>query len=171
MKKILNIIFLSCFTISSYANQLTTVPKVDLKKYSGKWYEIASLPNWFQRGCRCTSATYGIQEGYISVLNQCRRGDNNKLSSAHGKAWAVPNSNNSKLKVQFFWPFKGDYWILYLTPGYQQVIVGTPNYKYLWILSRSKKIDKKLYSKLVNIAKTKGFDVRRLVKTSQECDS
>lgn len=146
-----------------------TVSHVNLKQYMGKWYEIASYPTFFQRGCQCTSANYKLIENKVSILNQCYKKKNYKLSSAKGKAWAVPGSNNSKLKVQFFWPFKGDYWIMYLSPGYKQVIVGSPNRKYLWILSRSRHIKASLYNSLTKIVQKKGFDSSQLVKTKQSC--
>ena len=147
----------------------TTVSQVNLKQYMGKWYEISSYPTFFQRGCQCTSANYTLINNNVQILNQCYKGENYKLSRAKGKAWAVPGSNNSKLKVQFFWPFTGDYWILYLSPKYQQVIVGSPNRKYLWILARDRHIKASLYNKLTRIAQSKGFDTRRLVKTRQSC--
>ncbi len=147
-----------------------TVSHVNLSQYMGKWYEISSYPTFFQRGCQCTSANYKLIGNKVAILNQCYKGKKYKLSSAKGKAWAVPGSNNSKLKVQFFWPFKGDYWILYLSPGYKQVIVGSPSRKYLWILARSRHIKTSLYNKLTKIAQNKGFDTSQLVKTKQSCN-
>jgi apolipoprotein D and lipocalin family protein len=102
------------------------------------------------------------------VLNQCYRGNPLKLSAAHGKAWPV-NSANTKLKVQFFWPFRGDYWILYIDPAYKTVLVGSPKYNYLWILSRTPTISDEAYQKIVNIAASRGYDIHKLVKTKQGC--
>ena len=147
----------------------TTVKHVDLPRYMGRWYEIASFPNWFQRHCNCTRATYKLIAGKVHVLNECYKGKSLEYSKATGTAWSVIDKSNAKLKVQFFWPFRGDYWILYLTPGYQEVIIGSPNRKYLWILARHRHIDKMLYKKLVGIAKQKGFDVAKLVMTKQNC--
>lgn len=148
----------------------TTVKNVNIKKYLGKWYEIASFPNRFQRGCRCTSAQYGlIKNNRLSVLNRCIKYQNTHYSDAKGVAWA-PNPNNfSKLKVRFFWPFSGDYWILYLDKHYGYVLVGSPNREYLWILARHKTLALKTYKKLVTIAKQKGYDVKKLKKTLQNC--
>ncbi len=153
---------------------LPTVDSVDLKKYSGSWYEIASIPNSFQRGCYCTKATYGFVENadYISVLNQCRKNsETGNISQAHGKAFIVPHSGNAKLKVQFFWPFLGDYWIIAIDSNaqqkYQYAMVGQPNRDYLWILSRKPTLSKHIYDKLLAIAQQKKFDITRLKSTFQ----
>ncbi len=146
---------------------LEVVPHVELEKYLGKWYEIAHLPAKFQEGCDETTATYTLlKDGSIFVLNQSIK--NGKVKQAKGKAKVVDNTSNAKLKVTFFWPFYGDYWILKLGDNYDYSIVGTPNRKYLWILSRTPQMDDKLYSKLIEYAKSKGFDVNKLIKTFQK---
>lgn len=144
-----------------------TAAAVDLTRYMGKWYEIASFPNFFQRGCVCTTAQYTLEGNKVQVLNQCYK--DKKLTSAKGIAWAMPGTNNSKLKVQFFWPFRGDYWILYLSSDYSAAIVGSPKRQYLWILARKPQITNQLYQKLIKIAQSKGFDTSKLVKTEQTC--
>jgi apolipoprotein D and lipocalin family protein len=129
-------------------NTLEVVPHVELKKYLGKWYEIAHLPARFQEGCTDTTATYTLSEdGSISVLNECRR--RGKVKQAKGKAIVVDKNSGAKLKVTFFWPFYGDYWIINLGQAYDYAVVGTPNRKYLWILSRTPQMDDKLFSQLV----------------------
>ena len=147
---------------------VTTVKSVNLNRYLGTWYEIASFPNRFQRDCRCTSATYDIQGRHIGIVNRCYKGRNLVLDEAKGKAWPV-DQTNSKLKVQFFWPFTGNYWIIALSPTYRWVLVGSPDRDYLWVLSRSRVMSKKRYRAIVRMAKQQGFDVTRLVKTIQRC--
>ena len=138
--KVQHIIPLFFMTTISMAQQLKTVPNVDLKKYSGTWYEIASFPQRFQKGCECTTAAYTpTDRGYLIVENRCKR--NGKTSTIKGKAFVDLNSGNSKLKVQFFWPFKGKYWIIDLADDYSYAVVSHPNKKYLWILSRKPKLD------------------------------
>jgi len=144
---------------------LNTVHHVDLKKYAGIWYEIARLPNSFEKKCQCVEANYTIENGYIGVTNTCLK--NKKYQSVQGKAWPVKDSNQSKLKVQFFWPFKGNYWIIYLDEYYQYAIVGEPRRKYLWILARQRTISEDKLKKLISIAKQANFDVKKLIKTEQ----
>lgn len=145
-----------------------TASRVDLKKYVGTWYEIALIPNRFEKGCSCTKATYTLMNDYIKVENSCYKKAKHKYEVVTGKAWAV-DASNSKLKVQFFWPFTGDYWILYVDQDYKYALVGVPSRKYLWILARKINISEKEYINLVSIAKQQGFETKRLVKTLHNC--
>jgi apolipoprotein D and lipocalin family protein len=149
-------------------NVPTVVPSVDLARYAGKWYEIASYPVSFQKGCACISAEYTLTDkGYVKVYNSCLKGG--KLSSITGKAFAVKGSNNAKLKVQFFWPFRAPYWIIGLADDYSWAIVSGPSRKYLWILCRTRQMDSKLYDQLLERLRKDGFDLERLKKGSQDC--
>jgi len=144
---------------------LEVVPRVELEKYLGKWYEIAHLPARFQEGCSDTTATYTLsKDGSISVLNECMK--NGKVKKAKGKAKVVDKSSGAKLKVTFFRPFYGDYWIIKLGNDYDYAVVGTPNRKYLWILSRTPQMDDNLFSQLIEFVKSKGFNVENLIRTS-----
>jgi apolipoprotein D and lipocalin family protein len=148
------------------AQDLEVVTKVDLEKYLGKWYEVARLPFKFEDDCTDITATYGLNnDGSVSVLNECLK-KNGELKQSKGMAKIVDKATGAKLKVTFFWPFYGDYWIINLGKNYDYSVVGAPNRKYLWILSRAKRMDEGLYSELVEFVKSKGFDVGRLIKTS-----
>lgn len=149
---------------------LATVDSVDLQRYLGTWYEIASFPQSFQKGCHCTTAEYSIEKDYVRVVNTCRKDSaDGKISQARGKAFVVKGSNNAKLRVQFFWPFRGDYWIIDLAADYSFAVVGDPSRKYLWILSRTPQMDEGLYQEIVLRSAEKGFDVGKLVRTDQTC--
>lgn len=157
------------FFTQSNAQTLQTVPNVDLNKYSGKWYEIATFPQRFQKGCNCTTAEYTMTDkGYVIVENRCNKASiTGKQSYIKGKAFVVENSGNAKLKVQFFWPFKAKYWIIDLADDYSYAVVSHPNRKYLWILSRTSKMDKEIYEKLISSLKEKKFDINKLQRTTQ----
>jgi len=146
---------------------LQTVPNVDLKKYSGKWYEIASYPQRFQKGCNCTTAEYTLTDkDYVIVENRCNKDSvSGKQSYIKGKAFIEKNTGNAKLKVQFFWPFKGKYWIIDLADDYSYAVVSHPNRNYLWILSREPKMNEGVYSQIISRLKEKGFDLSRIQKT------
>lgn len=161
----------ACTSYSSVADPAGhTVPSVDLERYMGKWYEIASFPNWFQKGCFCSAAEYSPKEGYVEVRNSCRKGSPTGAEDmAVGKAHPVPGSGNARLKVQFQWPFKGDYWIIALDEHYQYAMIGHPKRKYLWILSRTQRMDDATFERLKDVARSKGYDVDRLRRTDQSC--
>jgi apolipoprotein D and lipocalin family protein len=156
-------------TTSIQAQTLPTVAQVDLAQYAGKWYEIASYPMSFQRGCHCTTATYTVTDkDYVIVENRCNRDSvNGKLSYIKGKAFVTPNSGNSKLMVQFFWPFRAKYWIIDLAADYSFAVVSHPSKKYLWILSRTPKLDAVVYGGIVERLKALGFDLTKLKVTVQ----
>ena len=157
------------FGCKSKTQKLETVASIDLEKYKGLWYEIAIFPNSFEKGCSCTTAEYIPNEkGYIEVINTCiKKGEIDKIK---GKAFAVENSNNTKLKVQFFWPFKGDYWIIDIDEEYTYAVVSGPSKKYLWILSRKPAMDEELYNSILNKLREKDFDISKIVKTTHDCD-
>lgn len=166
-------VFLLLFCIlvlhSIKAQDLETVAKVDLAKYAGEWYEIASFPQRFQKGCHGTTATYTLTDkNYIVVENRCRKDSiNGKESYIKGKAFVESGTGNSKLKVQFFWPFKGKYWIIDLANDYSFAVVGHPNREYLWILSRAPNMNETTYQEIISRIKEKNFDVSKLRKTTQ----
>ena len=151
--------------------KLTTVPNVDIMKYSGKWYEIARLPNSFEKGLVCCSAEYGLREdGKISVINTGKQEDSGKTKSITGKAWIPDKNEPGRLKVQFFWPFAGKYYIFHLDKeNYQYALVGDPSRKYLWMLARTPLIEDSLYRQLLEIALKNDFAVEKVIKVRQDC--
>jgi len=170
--KILSILFvIITSTFFSCSNpDLTTVPHVDVDRYMGTWYEIASFPSSFQKGCSCSKADYQLSDdkSYVKVINSCIKKE--KQGAVLGKAFVVEGSGNAKLKVQFFWPFKADYYIIALADDYSYAMVGHPNREYLWILSRSKVMDQNIFNQLKARAVELGFDTGKLLITTQNCD-
>lgn len=150
---------------------LATVQKVDVKKYMGKWYEIASFPQRFQKGCSCTVAEYSLNDnGTVKVDNSCTAYGEKKQSI--GIAKIVDKETNAKLKVSFFRPFWGKYWIIDLADDYSYAVVGHPNRKYLWILSRTPKMEPDTYNAIVERIKAKDFDVSLLKVTEHgKCEN
>jgi apolipoprotein D and lipocalin family protein len=150
-----------------------TVASVDLDRYLGVWYEIASIPNRFQRHCRGnTLAEYRREQaGRIEVLNSCLDDEGN-IDTAQGVARVTGGSDNAKLEVSFvsvlgwrlFW---GDYWILDLAPDYSHAVVGTPNYRYGWILSRTPTVSVELRSKLDDRLRALGYSPTEFHDTPQ----
>jgi apolipoprotein D and lipocalin family protein len=148
---------------------LPVVQHLDLERYAGKWYEIARLPFSRQEGCVGTTAEYSLrQDGQIKVVNRCRDGAMTGAERvAEGKAWIVDKKTNAKLKVQFFWPFRGDYWVVELGRDYEYAVVGQPSRKYLWILSRSPRLEQETYEGILQRMAARGFDVSRMIRTPQ----
>ncbi|NIK87810.1 apolipoprotein D and lipocalin family protein [Rhizomicrobium palustre] len=148
---------------------LKTVSHVDLNRYLGTWYEIGAIPQWFQQGCTATTATYSLRkDGQIDVLNACAKNSlDGPRDEAHGRAKVVDSATNAKLKVTFFWPFYGDYWIIELGENYDYAVIGHPSRDYFWILSRKPRMDEALYTAILARAKAQGYDITRVQKTLQ----
>ncbi len=159
--KIVSLI-LSAFTLHGCFTQpiipLSTVSEVSLPRYLGTWYEIARYENRFEKGCVGASATYAMEEDFIRVTNRCYDAAGTKTGEAYGKAYSVENSGNSKLRVSFFWPFYGDYWIVKLAPDYRYAVVGEPSRKYLWILAREKTLSDRDKKEILDALPTMGYD-------------
>ena len=153
------------------------VPSVDLERYAGLWHEVARLPNRFQDDCACcVTATYRLRDdGRLTVVNACRTADGTP-KSVEGEAKLAKNDGpTSKLKVRFapgFLSFLGfvwgDYWVLDLAPDYSHALVGSPDRKYLWLLSREPAMEETTYTGVLEGAAAMGFDIGRIQRTVQE---
>ncbi len=150
------------------ASELKTVPSVDLNRYVGKWYEIARYPNRFEKECTAdVTAQYTLRpDGKIEVVNSCRKADGT-MKSSKGSAKVADKKTNAKLKVTFFWPFYGKYWIIELDPEYRYAVVSEPGRDYLWILSRTPKLDPAVYDAITARLRQNGFDPSRLIQPIQ----
>lgn len=162
-----SILLTACATQPVYRQSnapLKTVAGVDLQKYLGTWYEIYRLPNWFEDpDCLIVTANYSLREdGHIQVLNRCEKQSSQK--EAKGIAKVVPGSQNAQLRVSFFRPFYGDYWIIDLAPDYSWVLIGEPSGKYFWILARQAQLPQALEDDLLAKAAALGYQKKDLIK-------
>jgi apolipoprotein D and lipocalin family protein len=146
-----------------------TMAYVDLRRYGGRWFEVARLPAPFEGKCvGVPTATYGLQRGSVSVVNQCTD-DRGRMRTARGIAKVVPGSGNARLRVSL-WPRAlrwlpiawADYWILHVDPDYGAALVGHPNRRFLWILSRRPRLADARLQALIGMAAERGYAVDRL---------
>jgi apolipoprotein D and lipocalin family protein len=156
--------------------EIQAVSQVDLKRYGGQWYEIARKPLYFQKKCAYNvTANYTINaKGNVDVDNRCYTADG-KLEQSMGEAFVQNPPANSKLKVSFLpqsirWlpVARGDYWVLKLDENYQHVLVGGPDRKYLWLLSRSQQPSKAIVNEYLSYAQSLGYDLTDLIQTPQK---
>ena len=152
-----------------------TIATLDVQRYLGTWFEIAKYPNWFQKKCISnTKAVYSARaDGTLKVLNSCKTAEG-ELSEAEGTARQLGAKDSPKLEVRFapawlsFLPMVwGDYWVIDLDPQYQVAVVSDPRREYLWILSRTPQLDKKVYEDTLQRIQAQQFDVRKLELTTQ----
>jgi apolipoprotein D and lipocalin family protein len=149
---------------------LSQVAKVDINRYLGLWYEIARIDHSFQKGCVASTAEYSLMpDGNIRVVNRCRKNNlEGEITSVEGKAWPKGSDTSAWLKVQFFWPFRGDYIIIDLDEKeYRYAVVGHPSRNYLWILSRMPQMDDETYRELLNKISKQGYNLDRIKRFPQ----
>lgn len=161
--------------IHKSASTPTTVDSVDLKKYSGTWYEIGRLPMYFQRKCAgdvTANYTEKTDGSGIVVTNKCMGEDGSEIT-AEGLAKPADDTG-SKLKVTFLPSWirwlpvgRADYWVLARDPDYKTALVGTPDKDYLWLLARSPNISQETYAKYRQIAQQQGYDLKEFKLTPQ----
>lgn len=154
--------------------EVTTVPSVDLNRYIGTWYEVASLPQRFQKQCVAnTTAEYSLtDDDLIKVVNSCEKADRSR-SVAEGRAKVVDRESNSKLKVTFvrifgwIFAFGGSYWIIDLAPDYSFALIGDPSAKYAWLLSRTPSISRQVLVHAEEKFRSAGYDTCQILTSVQ----
>ena len=142
---------------------------VELDRYLGKWFEMARYEAPFQKDCEGVTADYSLRDDdKIKVVNSCTK--DGKTTTANGKAKIVEGSQNAKLKVSFFGPFYGDYWVLDRADDYSWAIVGEPSGRYLWMLTRQAQPDATTRALIEARVKELGYDWS-LVRVTDQSDA
>lgn len=155
-------IFLVLFSFLSSDKNLP-INKLDLKKYSGTWYSLYSIPTIFDKGSRETTTKYTLnKDGFYNVFTTYKKSNEEKVYSRNSKMFPSEDGDNGELQAQFVWPIKVDYWIIELADDYSYVVVGHPNHKFLFIMSRNQTMPKKTHDEIVARCKAKGYEVAKL---------
>lgn len=150
------------------------IPSLDLERYAGRWHEVARFPNRFQGRCASdVTATYELQgDGAIRVVNVCLTAEGDSVRAEGRARLADRQGPASRLKVRFapavlsFLPMVwADYWVLDLTDDFRGALVGSPDRRYLWILSRESRLEQATYDRLLGTAAAQGFDTARVQRT------
>jgi len=161
----------ACSSAGPVGNRAVPPPAkaVDLRAYAGRWYEYARYENRFERGCEGVTADYAPRpNGGVTVINTCHKGaPDGPVKVARGKAKVVDGSRGAKLKVSFFGPFFGDYWVLDHADDYSWSIVGEPSGRYLWVLTREARPDAAKAALLERRVRELGYDWALARKTRQ----
>ena len=146
-----------------------TVAQVDLHRYQGRWFEVARLPlRWEAKCASDVTATYTLRSAAeLDVFNECRKADGNLTRTRGTARLSTKDGSNAKLTVTFFWPFRGQYWILELDPEYRWAMVGTPNRRNLWVLSRTPHLEPGILEELLERAREQGFMTDAMIYTKQ----
>lgn len=146
---------------------------VDLERYLGKWYEVARLPNHFQPESHVGgSDTYEkLPDGSLQVIYGWHEKSLNAPAKKMVGKIRVVDQSHARMKVQFFWPFEADYWVLELAPDYSYTVVGYPDRSMAWIMSRSPIMDETLYQSILSRLKAQGYPIEKFVRVPQPADA
>jgi len=157
-----SLLFTSCVGVPE---GIKPVQNFDVNRYLGTWHEIARLDHSFERGLNNISATYTLRDdGGIHVLNKGFDTKKNTWKEAKGKAYFVDEKTVASLKVSFFGPFYGGYNVIALDhENYSYAMVCGPDRSYLWILARKKNLDESVLNKLIEKARSLGFETDKLI--------
>ncbi len=154
--------------------RVQAVPALDVERYLGTWYDVGSFPQSFQQGCFCTTAEYSKNDdGSLRVENTCRKdGVDGERDVAVGRATREDDAEPAKLRVEFFAPFKGNYWVIQLDDppageDYRWAVVSEPTKQYLWILSRTPELDDGVRADIVANLQALDYDLTKLEDSKQ----
>ncbi|ASU36538.1 lipocalin family protein [Mucilaginibacter xinganensis] len=158
-----------CILLISFFTLFTTLPNktvayVDSKRFGGTWYSLYSIPTMFDKGSRETTTHYTLnKDGYYDVVTTCIKNEKGELRTVKSKIFRVDGTTDGQMKAQFIWPIKIDYWVVDLAPDYSWAVVGHPDHRFLFIMSRKPEMDKALHEQIVAKCKAMGYPVEKLV--------
>lgn len=164
------VVAVGCFIFGCSEMRTADIPAVenfDLKRYCGKWYEIARLPNWFERGMSDVTASYSLlPDGSVKVINRGIR--HGKTVVANGSGRFAGKSGQGELEVSFQWPFWSGYRVIWLNADYSIAAVCGDRMNYLWILARTPEIPLNELDIVIDFLRNCGFAVDKLEYTGHE---
>ena len=153
-------------SLYSYPKLRLSPKKVRLRDYIGKWYEIARLPTFLLKGCRCPTSYYIKKSNHFYVINRCiKYGEPSRLDI---KSYILPNTKNKKIR-NVYWPFSADLHVLFIDKSYKYAVTGSQNREYLWFISRRPYVSKSMFRKMLKVAKLNGFDTSKLIINDFKC--
>jgi apolipoprotein D and lipocalin family protein len=147
------------------AQSPSAVPNLDLNRYMGIWYEVGRLPNKHEKQCVSDAIVLfalADKPHRFQVVNSCvGRDGHSNIRNANGKP--ADKTGDGKLKVSYTWPFSAKYWVLAVDPAYEWVLVGSPNHKLLWILSRTATLESQVLANIEAKATAEGFATSKII--------
>ncbi|MFC1556923.1 lipocalin family protein [candidate division KSB1 bacterium] len=149
---------------------MATVPSVDLDRFMGDWYVVANIPTFIEKNAVNAVESYSLREdGDVNITFTFRDKTPDGEKKKHTARGFIHNKETkAEWRVQFFWPLKFAYKVIDLHPDYTYTVIGVPNRKYVWIMSRTPKIDESTYTKIVErLVAEYGYDMDKIKKVTQ----
>lgn len=147
---------------------LSLAPNVDTARYAGKWFIIANIPYFAEKGKVASffDISFPGDDKVIDVYSG-RPNFSKPASEFTLNGYIVPGTNNARWRESPFWPLYFSYLIVYVDPQYQTALVGYPGHNYAWVLARSPTLDDGTYAALLNRFSAAGYDVSKIFKVPQ----
>ena len=166
------IVFFSCQDESRNMNKLKTVPYVDLEKFMGDWYVIANIPTFLEKNATNAIESYKLNsKGEVeTTFSFYKDNPNGEKKEYHPKGFIIDKNSNAEWKMQFLWPFKMTSLIIDLADDYSYTVIGVPNLKYVWIMSRKPELSDETYKSILDKLQNFGFDLSKIKKIVQSWD-
>jgi apolipoprotein D and lipocalin family protein len=143
---------------------LATVASVDLPRFMGRWYVIASIPTRIEREAHNAVETYSLApDGTIETVFTMRKGSfDSPLRTYRPRGFVLDRDSNALWGMQFVWPIKADYRIIFLSPDYSTTVIGRQKRDYVWIMARTPQIPQAGYEELLRFVAAQGYDTTRV---------
>jgi apolipoprotein D and lipocalin family protein len=150
--------------------ELDTVDRVDLDRFMGDWYVIANIPTVVEKGAHNAVESYRLDEdGSIATTFTFRKNTFDGPEKQYRPRGFVRNTqSNAEWGMQFIWPFKSDYRVIYLDPDYSTTVIGRNKRDYVWIMSRAPAIDPAEYAEILHLVADAGYDISRIEQVPQQ---
>ena len=166
--RILLLALTAAISACSTVKPIQTVSQVDLERFMGDWYVIASIPTLFEKGAHNAVESYELNDkGEVLTTFRFRKDAFDGPEKVMRPKGFVRDSSNAVWSMQFIWPFKAEYRIIYLADDYSQTVIGRSKRDYVWIMARSPAIPEADYNKLLNYVEEQGYAVDKLQRVPQ----
>jgi apolipoprotein D and lipocalin family protein len=149
---------------------ISTVDSVDLGRFMGDWYVIANIPTFIEKNAYNAVESYRLEEdGTVATTFRFNKGGfDGPLKVYHPRGFIEDEQSNAVWGMQFIWPFKAEYRIIYLTENYQQTVIGRSKRDYVWIMARQPSIPEEDYSRILRFLEKEGYDIAQIQKVPQK---
>jgi len=149
---------------------INTVDQVDLKRFMGDWYVIANIPTFIEEGAHNAVESYQLnKDGSIATTFTFREGSfDGEVKTYRPTGFIVDTQSNAIWDMQFIWPFKADYRVVYLNDDYSQTVIGRVKRDYVWIMARTPSIPQQDYQQLLKQLALQGYDTSLIKKVPQQ---
>ena len=143
-----------------------TVDKVDLNRFMGDWYVIASIPTFIEKDAFNAIESYRLDDdGTVATTFKFNKGSfDGPLKKYHARGYVRDKGSNAVWGMQFIWPFKAEYRIIFLSEDYSQTVIGRTKRDYVWIMAREKTIPADEYEEILKFLQEQDYNIENISK-------